>query len=191
MRRMIVLFASLALVLSASAALAETGIGFKGIGGHVDYVKPENVDAAIGIGAIVDLGLLTPNIGLEGNLDFSSKSYDSPLFLGTAKLTFRDIIIGATAKYYFPLADSKLRPFAGAGLGINLFHSKAEFTGQYAYLTGYSYDNSETKIGIDLCGGTLYGISPKLDLLGEFRYRIVSDVSQTVLRAGVVYKLGQ
>jgi hypothetical protein len=187
MRRFAVLLAALALVLGASAALAETGIGFKGIGGHLDYVDPENIDAVLGFGGLVDLGTITPEIGLEGNLDFWSKSMD---FLNWSATT-RVISIGATGKYYFAVNNKAWRPFAGAGLAVHLLHGSVDYNAGYLpYLSG-SASSDDTKFGIDLCGGTLYGLNNKFDLLGELRYRLVSDVNQIVLRAGVVYRLGQ
>jgi opacity protein-like surface antigen len=186
MRRVSVLFAILALVVGASAATAAANLGFRGIGGHLDYVDPEHIDSALGFGALVDLGTLTPDIGLEGNLDYWSKSYD----VLTYGASFRVISIGATGKYYFAVENAAFRPFAGAGVAIHLSKASVDYPAGYYFGAG-SADVSKTKLGIDVCGGTLYAVSPKLDLLGELRYRLVSDVNQIVLRAGVVYKLGK
>jgi hypothetical protein len=189
MRWITVLLAALALIVVASATPAAAKIALTGIGGHLDYVDPENIDAVVGFGGLVDLGTITPKIGLEGNVDFWSKSMD---FLNW-KATTRVIAIGATGKYYFAMKDSALRPFAGAGLALHLIHGKVEYNSGYLPYYGFtgSASSSDSKVGIDVCGGTLYGLSTKLDLLGELRYRLVSDVSQMVLRAGIIYRMGQ
>jgi hypothetical protein len=185
MRWITVLLAALALIVGASATPAAAKIALTGIGGHLDYVDPENIDAVLGFGGLVDLGTITPEIGLEANVDYWSKSYD----FGLEGITFRLISIGGTGKYYFAMKDSPLRPFAGAGLALHLAHSSFDYPAGYDAI--FVKDASDSKIGIDLCGGTLYGLSPKLDLLGELRYRLVSDVNQIVLRAGIIYRMGQ
>lgn len=190
MRRITVLFAVLTLLMVASATLAAAEIALTGIGGHLDYVDPENVDAVLGFGGLVDLGMITPEIGLEGNVDFWSKSMDFPYW----EYTTRVISIGATGKYYFAMTDSPLRPFAGAGLALHLAKGSSDYKGSYLPYEGLlegSTSASDSKIGIDLCGGTLYGLNEKLDLLGELRYRLVSDVNQIVLRGGIIYRMGQ
>jgi opacity protein-like surface antigen len=190
MHRIAVLFAALALLVGASATFAAAEIAFTGIGGHLDYVDPENVDAVLGFGGLVDLGMVTPEIGLEGNVDFWSKSYD----FGVASASLRVISIGATGKYYFAAKDVPLRPFAGAGLAVHLAHGSVDYPADYFSYAGYTLvdtSSDDTKIGIDICGGTLYGLNEKLDLLGELRYRLVSDVNQLVVRAGVIYRMGQ
>lgn len=192
MRRFTVLLAALSLVLGASAALAEADLGFKGIGGHLDYVDPENIDAVFGFGGVVDLGTIAPKVGLQADVDYWSKSYDfgGGFFATTVDATFRVISIGATAKYYIPVSSKNMHPFAGGGLAVHLTDFSIDASGYDDYYSD-SADASETKVGFDLCGGTMYNLSKKLDGYGELRFRFVSDVNQFVLRAGLVYKLGQ
>jgi hypothetical protein len=187
-----VLLTALALIVGVSATPAVAGVAFTGIGGHLDYVSPEGegIDAVLGFGALADLGMITPVIGLEGNVDFWSKSYD----FGNASSSLRLISIGATGKYYFAAEDVALRPFAGAGLALHLAKATATYNLGYdfpGYATSGEVSTSDSKIGIDLCGGTLYGLNDKLDLLGELRYRLVSDVNQLVVRAGIIYRMGK
>jgi opacity protein-like surface antigen len=189
MRWITVLLAGLSLLVGASAAPAAAEIAFTGVGGHLDYVDAENMDAVLGFGGLVDLGMITPEIGIEGNVDYWSKSYDS-LYGST---TFRLISIGATGKYHFAAKGVPLRPFAGAGLALHLAHASFDYNAGHLPYAGYIAEDSssDSKIGIDLCGGTLYGLNEKLDLLGELRYRLVSDVNQIVLRGGIIYRMGQ
>lgn len=175
-------------VLGATAVSAATGLGLNGIGGHLDYVDPEHTDAVIGLGALVDLGRIIPEIGLEGSVDYWSSSMDS-LHSST---TSRAISISVTGRYSFAVNDESLRPFAGVGLAMHLWHWRDDYDAGYVPDPGSGREKSgsDLKLGFDVCGGAFYGVSRNLDLLGELRYRMVSDVNQVVLRAGVVYRLG-
>jgi len=164
---------------------AQTKIDVNGIGIKLGFVDPEGVSSVIGFGALVDLGTITPDIMLEGDLDYWSKSVSSTSSAGSAEFSFRDLIIGGTAKYMFKSGNPKFRPFASGGLGFHFFKAAAKSSG----LIVAESSNSEMKIGIHLGGGLFYNLSPQLDLLADGRYSIVSDVSQIALQAGVVYKL--
>ncbi len=189
MRKIAITLSALALLGSAPAAFAATGIAFTGVGGYLDYVDPEHIDAVLGFGGLVDLGMVTPEIGLEGNVDYWSKSMDFLNWSTSSRL----VSIGATGKYYIPAGESPLRPFGGIGLALHLVHGSVDYNAGYVPYPGFIGEASsdDTKIGIDLCGGTRYGLNEELDLLGELRYRLVSDVNQIVLRAGVVYRLAE
>jgi len=163
---------------------AQAQIGLNGAGVKLGFVDPEGVSSVIGFGALVDLGTITPDIMLEGNLDYWSKSVGSSS-ANSAELSFRDLIIGGTAKYMFKNSSPKFRPFASGGLAFHLFKAAVKSSNPFV---GNS-DNSELKIGIHLGGGLFYNLSPQLDLLADGRYTIVSDASQIALQAGVVYKL--
>jgi opacity protein-like surface antigen len=188
MRRIMLLLLSLSFVLGASASLAYSKVRITGIGGHLDYVDPEDIDSVVGFGGILDLGTMMPDLGLEANVDYWSKSYDLPM-VADANASFSLLSFGATAKYYFAPEETALRPFAGGGLALHFAQASVDYPGGY-YFSG-SADENQTKLGIDLCGGALYGVSGKIDLLGELRYRLVSDVNQVVLRAGLIYRMGQ
>jgi opacity protein-like surface antigen len=187
-RRTAVALGILGLLLSPSATLAATGIAFTGLGCHFDYVDPEGIDATIGFGGVVDLGKIAPGVGLEGNVDYWSNTHDVVF----ASLTRRLISFGGTAKYYLKSQDSPLRPYAGGGIALHLFRSTLKYPAG-ALTDGLRYDivQSSSKFGIDFCGGTLYGLNAQLDLMGELRYRLVSDVNQVVLRAGVIYRMAK
>ncbi len=171
-----------ACLVLASYGYAQQDIGLKGAGGKLGLVDPENVESVIGIGAFADLGTITPQIQLEGNLDFWSKSYKS---FG-AEVSFRDIFLGGTVKYMFQTSNPAWRPFAAGGLGFHFVHFKntgSNFAGSVVM------EQSDVKIGVDLGGGVFYLLNEQIDLLGELKYRIVSDVNQFTLQAGVLYHL--
>jgi opacity protein-like surface antigen len=201
MSKQLISICTVLLVISAAAgpAVGQSEIGFKGVGGKLGFVSPENLDSAFGFDALCDLGTLAPNWHLEGGLDYWSKSSGNA-YVGD--FSFRDLAIGAMTKYYFGQEGSKFRPYAGGGLGVHMLKSTVSNSGgNYD-----NYDNnyygkamvgpagnedsrSATKIGLDLAGGGRYEASPKVDVLGEIRYRMVSNMSQIAFKAGIVYKL--
>jgi opacity protein-like surface antigen len=173
----------LSLIFSGNT-FAQSQIGLNGIGIKLGFVDPEGVDSVIGLGALVDLGMITPSIMLEGNVDYWSKS-EGTSSATSIKVSFRDLIIGGTAKYMFKSSNPKFRPFASGGLAFHLFKAAVESSSPFFV----NSDNSETKLGIHLGGGLFYNLSPQLDLLADGRYTIVSDASQIAIQAGIVYKL--
>jgi opacity protein-like surface antigen len=166
-----------------TGAMAESDLGFKDVGAAVGFVSPDNLDGTFSIGVSVDHGNVTRNIGLESRLDYWGQSESA---FG-AEASVRDIAIGTRGKYFFELTNPKLRPFAGAGLGIHFLHSEATVS-----MPGFpetTVDDSATKLGLDLGGGMAAAVGPKTSLLGELWYTAVSDVSQFSLRFGMSYSL--
>ncbi len=141
---------------------AQSDIGLKAIGVKLGYIDPENIDGTFGFGAIADLGALIPQLGLEAEFTYWSKNSHS------------DIAILTTAKYSFPVPESKFAPYTGGGLGLHFF----------------SNGNSKTKLGFHILGGTDIRIDPQLTGFGEMRYCMVSDINKLWLFAGIKYKLG-
>jgi len=62
------------LTLAALPAAADARLQFTGIGGHIGLVSPENLDSTFGLGVHADLGSLSDNVRLEGNLDYWKSS---------------------------------------------------------------------------------------------------------------------
>jgi len=179
------LFLVLALgLLGSQQAMAQSKIGFHAIGGTVAYVSPENLDGTFGLGVFADLGQLAPNIGLEPNIEYWSFSENQ---FGV-ETSLRDISLGARAKYYFEVSNPKVRPFAGAGLGLHFLH--AETSMNIPGFPATTAEGSDTKLGLDIGGGISTAMNSKNDFRAEAWYGIVSDVNQFALRVGISHKLG-
>ncbi len=166
---------------------AQMDVGLKSVGARISYVNPEGLNSTIGLGGVVALGSITPTIFIEGNLDFWSKSYIS----GDAKTSFRDIAVGGTAKYVFPLDNQAIKPFASGGVAFHILKSEVEvpeteFLGQ---TIGGKSSVTDPKIGIDIGGGAAYAASDKIDVVGQLHYRIVSNFSQFTLSVGAFIHL--
>jgi len=180
MKKLFVLACALAVLLNLpSASFGQAVLGFKGIGGKLGLVDPENLSATIGFGAFADLGTLVPQLKLEGNLDLWSKSKEA----GGAESSVRDLTFGGTVKYIFPTANPKLSPYAGGGLGLHLVRVKVKipFLGESS--------ETDTKIGLRFVGGVFVNLAPQIDGMGEFRYWLVEDANALAILAGIVYKL--
>ena len=182
--RLVVLVALAVGLMASQQAMAQSDIGFKRLGGAIGYVSPEDLDGTFGLGVFADLGTITPEISLEPRIDYWSQSEAA---FGT-EFSVRDVAVGARAKYNFRTANPRLRPFAGAGLGLHFLN--AEVTMEMPGFPTESYSDTETRLGLDLGGGFATTLSPRADLLGEAWYGIVSDFSTFSLRVGLSYKLG-
>lgn len=170
--------------LSAHEAIAQSNIRLGAVGVSAAFVSPENLDGALGLGVFADLGHITPQIGLEPDLEYWSGSQQS----FDAKATVRDISLGARGKYYFDVSNPKIHPFAGAGLGLHFLHATASVT-----MPGFptvTSESSDTKLGVDVGGGMAMNVGPRDDLRFDLWYGIVSDVSQLALRVGLSHRVG-
>ena len=180
-------FAGLLFVFLSSSAYSQSDLGFKGIGAKFGLVDPENIDAVIGFGVFGDFGEIKENIRLEGNLDYWSKSYGDANF----DASISDFALTGMVKYMFSPDNESFQPFVGGGLGLHFISSSWKSKVENPIFDTTKSSDSSTKIGIDLGGGVFYGVSDKIDLLGEVRYRLVSDVSQFTVQIGALYKLGE
>lgn len=178
------LYLALALgLLSTQQAAAQSNIGLHAIGASAAFVSPENLNGAFGFGVFADLGHIAPKVGLEPDLEFWSRTDDQ---FGVEN-TLRDISVGVRGKYYFDVANPKVRPFAGAGLGLHFLH--AETTGNLPGFGNVTASGDDTKLGLDLGGGIATPINPKNDFRAEAWYGIVSDVNQFAVRVGISHKI--
>lgn len=175
-------------VFVVSNAVAQSDIGLKAAGLEVGIVNPEDLDATIGFGALADLGTIVPNVMLEANVGYWSKSEEE---FGM-EASVRDISVGARAKYLFNITNSRIRPFAGGGLSMHFLNAEVTIPEQDVMgftIPGSSASDSSTKLGLDLGGGFYAPVSPKMNFVTELWLGIVSDVNQLSMRVGMMYNL--
>ncbi len=173
-------------VFACSQASAQADLGLRGAGFELGIVGPENVDATLGLGIFADMGEMTPNMMLEAYLNFWTQSED--LFTG-GDASVRDIAIGARAKWMFPVSNPKVKPFAGAGLGIHFLKFDTDIPPTILFPQGFRLEDSSTKIGLDIGGGLMAPVNDRTDFIAELWYGFVSDANQLALKAGILYKL--
>lgn len=190
MTRFFCLIAAICLCLFGwSSAAAQSDLGFKGVGGELGIVNPEDIDATLGLGVFADFGEIIPSLRLEGYLDYWSNSQSEFGF----EMSVRDIALGAKTKYVFKMSNSIVQPFVGGGLGIHFIHGEVTMPDQNVggfIIPGLTVDDSSTKLGLDLGGGMSIPINHKMDFLTELWFGIVSDVNQMSFKLGMVYRLG-
>jgi opacity protein-like surface antigen len=191
MRKGILVLAMAAVcTLAGQNAIAESDIGFHGVGARLGFVDPEGLDMTVSFGGFVNLGTVAQRVRIEPYLDYWSQSEGS---FGT-EASLRDFAFGARGLYNFPVSNPDLRPYAGAGLGLHFLKSKVSVPdmdlGGGVIIPGYTLEDSNTELGLDLGGGIATAVSPSTDLLAEAWYT-VSDVELFAIRVGVEYKLGR
>jgi hypothetical protein len=154
----------------------------RGFGGRLSFVNPSDVDGTIGFNLIADFGTLRPQLALETTLDYWSSDED----LGGYNMDVRDVSLGARLKYTFNVANYKLRPYAAGGLALHFLRFEAPDV-IVGGVPVRGRDDSETQLGVDLAGGLGYRTSTNVFVVGELRFRLLSDVPQVELTGGVVY----
>jgi len=184
MKRSIQLLTLLAGVLLSTSAMAQADIGFKGIGGAIGFVSPENINGTFSFGAFADLGSIAPKFRLEPRIDFWSHSEES---FG-AKASINDLTFGARTKYMFEVQDPRFQPYVGAGLGLHFIHGEVS-TPAGGGFPAMSFSDSQTKLGLDLGGGLMMPVNPMTNVMAEAWYGIVSDVNQFSLRLGISHRM--
>jgi len=186
MRRDALLLTFALCAMTCQSALAQNNSGLKNIGFAVGIVSPEGLDATLGVGVFADVGAITPNVRVEPRMDFWTQS---ETMFGGSEFTVRDIAIGCRVKYYFPVANPKLMPFAGGGLGLHFINAEVEmidpFSGQ-----PISADDSSTEIGLDIGGGLATPIGVRTNFVTEAWFGAVSDFSHFTLRVGLTHAFG-
>jgi len=186
LRRPLFAFLSLSLLLSSSFVLAESNIGFNGIGGRLGYVMPEgDLDGTFNFGVVADLGEWMDNLGWEAAVTYWSSSED----LGVGEFSVSDIAIKTAVKYFFEVGDSQIRPFAGAGIGMHMFKSEWQWTGHPLY-GSHEESESDSEFGFSLHGGAEMPLSDKLKGQAEVELDF-ADLDQTHIQATVIYLLGK
>lgn len=170
-------------------AWAKSDLGFNRLGVDLGIVDPEAGGSTLGLGVVAELGTLGRNVALSSQLGYWSESEGA---FGT-EATVRDISIGARVKYLFPVSSSKFQPYAGGGLGLHFFHSEVVVPdmdmGGFV-VPGFTAEDSATKLGFDLGGGTSMPLSPKTNLYGELWYT-VADIDQLSMKVGVSFLLNK
>ena len=183
MQKRIVVWLVLVFCLGVSQnAWAKTDLGWRSIGVNAGFVDPDNVDGTVGFGAFANLGNLSPDVRLQPNVGYWSKSQDE---FGV-KATISDISFSTRALYMFHNNSAKFHPYAGGGPGLHIVKAKVSMTTPVAM----EASDSETKLGLDLVGGFTTQLSQKNDLCVDLGYTAVSDVAQLSMKVGVSFDLG-
>jgi hypothetical protein len=163
-------------VAQDQTAQADVGLGFRGLGGSIGLVDPEDASSALLIGIHVDAGHIVRNVRLIPSVSYWNVGTD----IGPYSADISDLAFNADINVDFPLQGGRLTPYLGGGLGVNFlkFDSNAPGVGSA----------DDTKLGINVLGGIRNDVMPNLALFGELRYTFVSDANQLKVLGGFTYK---
>jgi len=128
------------------------------------------------VGAVADLGEVTPGLQLYPSVTYASASKD--FGLGNWKVS--DLAINANVKYAFK--GGSITPYVGGGLGIN-FVSTTAVVSYFGYSA--SATASDTKFGINLLAGAQMPIGTMTGF-AQANYNLVTDVSHFQIMVGVM-----
>lgn len=175
---------------AVSAASAQANLGLRSVGFGIGVVDPEDIDLTMGVGFYGNLGTVHPKVNLEAFVGYWQQTED----ISTGgEAVFRDFAIVMRSKYMFNVSSSTIKPFAGGGLGFHILNAGVDVPAMNIGgfdVPGYSEDDTEIKLGLDLGGGMLFDINPGMSIVTDAWYSIVSDFSQLSLRAGLMFNLG-
>ena len=182
MKKLTVLTAVLLISMMAGTAMAEMGL--MGFAPRVSYVSPSDLDAALGVGIVVDLGEISPGFGLETSVDYWSSSIE-----GLDGWDISDFVVGARVRYDIAMENSGLTPYVAGGLAMHFLSADTpDFVFGETLIAGGSTSDSE--FGFDLAGGIKIPSSETMDFILEAGYRSVSDFDQFVISGAVNIKMG-
>ncbi|MFC1682917.1 outer membrane beta-barrel protein [Candidatus Zixiibacteriota bacterium] len=159
--------------------------------GYLNFTEIEDIDNTIGFGLTVGKNIL-PNIKLEGNVDYWTKSQDEQHDNYKTEWSYDDLFLGATFYYLFPAMWRSclspefgwIRPFVGLGGGAHIIG--------WDWKQGYNGDSfqesgSDTKFGFHGTGGIQMDLAPSWNGGLEFRYTDAHDMDNWGIFAKVNY----
>jgi hypothetical protein len=188
MKRVVTLAAVVAICTIAFAGAAQASLALEGVGGHVSIVSPDNVDATIGIGFLMDMGFVGTQFGMETFAAYWSQTESG---FGV-EASVSDFVIGGRGKYRFLTSSPSLHPYVGAGLGLHFVTAGVEIAPidlGGVVIPGESFEDTEFRLGLDLGGGLAFDVGDRVALLGDSWVSLVEDVSQFTVRLGMLYRL--
>jgi len=183
-------------VLIASLSFGQQ-LGLHEVGGGIGYVSVSfNSTSTQTVGgwllaAHANLGELAKDLDLVPDVQYFSTSKD------VNGGTFKVSNFGINANVHYNIAmEGMIKPYVGAGLGLNFLSTTAEasytyvnpFTGQTTTQSA-SVTGSDTRLGINLIVGANYKLNDQMTLLLEPRYVIASDFDNFQIKAGVTWAL--
>lgn len=189
MKRVMVSVAILAVCSFALAGSADAaGLAVRGVGGHLTIASPENVDATIGLGFLLDMNVVNTQFGVESYASYWSKTESSY----GIEASVSDFAFGGRGKYTFVTSSPSVRPYLGAGLGFHFVTAGLDipaydFGGTIIPATSVSDTN--LKVGLDIGGGATWDVGNRVSLLTDAWGVIVSDVNQFMFRLGMIYRM--
>ena len=156
----------------AAAPAEGHGMGFEGMGARIGFVDPENASSTVALGLHVDLGEFVRNVHIMPLVEYWK--------VGVSGIDVSDLTLASDVNLDFPVQGGRVVPYAGGGLGFHF----VKFDNPFA---PPGFDNSKTKLGLNIQGGIKNQVMPNLGIFGEVKYVFVSDVNQLKIMGGFTY----
>ncbi len=183
---------TVAVVLLSVCTIGSAQLALKGVGGAIGYTSvsfagtsTESLGGFL-IAAHADLGEITKDITLVPDITYwgTSKSVEG------FDWKVSDFAINVNGHYNFQM-EGMLKPYAGAGLGLNFLSSTINLPTVTTIFGTYggSQSTSYTRLGINLLAGVNYQLNDQLTLLLEPRYVLASDFNHFMIKVGATYAL--
>jgi len=156
----------------AAAPAEGHGMGFQGMGARIGFVDPENASSTVALGLHVDLGEFVRNVHVMPLVEYWK--------VGVSGIDVSDLTLASDVNLDFPVQGGRVVPYAGGGVGFHF----VKFDNPFA---PPGFDNSKTKLGLNIQGGIKNQVMPNLGIFGEVKYVFVSDVNQLKIMGGFTY----
>ena len=168
----LVSFSVLAQAAPAPASTASQGLGFRGLGARIGFVDPEGGSSTVALGVHIDAGEFVQHVHIMPLVEYWK--------VGASGADVSDLMIGSDVNVDFPVEGGRVIPYAGGGLGLHFVKVSDPFAPP-------GFDNSSTKLGLNVQGGIKNQVMPNLAIFGELKYSFVTDVNQLKLMGGFTY----
>ncbi len=172
----VAIVAAVVFFLISVPVFGQSDIGFKGIGGKIGYMKPEDIDGTFTVGAVVDLGTFIPELHWDASIQYWSAGKDEV----DSDWSLTDIAIKSTVRYLFPTGGN-VAPYAGGGLGIHFYSCDHD---------GPAGSSSDSEFGFHILGGVDIPLAPQWKAQVEAEYAD-ADIDQIAVVANLIYALGR
>lgn len=173
---------------SKTGFLGQSDLGLMGVGLRIGFLDiGGGAGSTIAFGGLFDLGVIVPNLSLEADVLYWSKSYRSDYQPDSkSDMKVHSMSISAVVKYFFFSEFGQLHPYAGAGLGLTFYRESSDTIDRLTRTRSTVYD---TALDIHVAGGVKIALSSKITGFGEFRYNIEGYTDYWGVFTGVVYQL--
>ncbi len=192
MKRLLsVLFLFSFLFLLSNQYNAQSNVQFESVGAKVGYIMPsDGIDNTIGINVNAGLGtLFTPDFHFGAFIEYWGKTYSSDNGFNNSEVTWSSIVVAPQLKYHIPMENSSIRPYAGAGLGLQFWSVdySSDLTDDF-FGFGRDASTSGSALAIFFLGGIEFPLSPNFNGVAELKYT-VADADYFGIFAGVQFYL--
>jgi hypothetical protein len=167
-------------------------IGFKAIEGRVGFADLEGeAGSTFIVSAGADLGNLSPDLKLEGNIDFWTKGWDSEDLWGvhTTDWSYTWTMFGFIANLRYDIeTQGNFHPFLFGGLGLQYWKSDVDCTGCDDWIDTSA---SDMEFGLNFGGGGDIGAGDGMMPTIRAGFNTNGGADYLYIQGGLKFPVGQ